>query len=149
DLVTPLFGTVPGYAAATKVNQGLSGRSNVVQPFLFRAEAGAEPFTGHAGLWLQPNTGTGSSLATATPGNAVIHDHPSFVIDTVTNPVLVNVVSAPNDPDYVGPLDQPSLDLYELPPPPITKVGDPFIFGDLAGHDGQQAVAGARGAGSL
>ncbi|MFG0319322.1 MAG: hypothetical protein ACF8XB_18775, partial [Planctomycetota bacterium JB042] len=149
DVNSPLFGTVAGYAAASKPTQGLSGRSNVIQPFLFRAEAGSESFTGHAGLWLQPNTGTGSSISTATPGNAVIHDHPSFRIDTVTNAVLVNVVSDTNDPDYVGPLDQPSLDLYELPPPPIAKPGDPFVFGDLAGHDGGEIVPAGNGEGSL
>lgn len=148
DISSPLFGVVTGYAAATKVNQGLSGRSNVIQPFLFRAEATSEAFTGHAGLLLQPNTGTGSSLSTATPGNLVIHDHPSFVISSVQNAVIVNVVSDQNDPDYVGPLDQASLDLYELPPPPIAKVGDPFIFGDLSGHDGVATFGGANGSGS-
>lgn len=150
DLDVALFQNgVPGYAPPDRVNQGLSGRSNLVEDFLLRSESGAASFLGLDGLWIQPNVGTGSSDPNATPGDQVFHNHPTFRIESVTSAAILNVVSDPNDPDYFGPLTQPGLDLYELPPPPIAKPFDPIQVGDLAGHEGEDVLPGGGGGRSL
>ncbi len=150
-LDAPLFVTVPGYKAGEFANQGLSGRSSSVSDFSVALEGNELALnSSFVGLWIQPNTGTGSSVPSATPGNFIFHNHPTFSIDSVVPSKTANVVSDSMDPLFAGPLTQAGLDLYEIPPPPIVKVGDPVILGDLAGHAGQSVgFEGTGGLGSL
>ncbi|MBI4882264.1 MAG: hypothetical protein HY812_21770 [Planctomycetes bacterium] len=148
--VALFLATVPGYAAPVYVNQGLSGLSSAITAFQLGKSSGINLSTGMAGLWLQPNIGTGSSITGASPGSEILHDHPTFVIQSVTLPSVLQIISDTQDPHYYGPLNQPSQDLYELPPPPIAKPGDPFMIGDLAGHEGETVgLPGGGGQGSL
>lgn len=145
NLNTPLFGGTPtGYKAAVLARQGLGGLTTALSDFQLTKSGGVAFTAQHVGLWIQPNVGTGSSVAGSSPGNQIIHNHPSFQIQSVTNANTL-VVS-----DEFGPLTQQSLDLYELPAPPIAKPGDPYVFGDLRGHDGEaRAFAATAGGGSM
>lgn len=131
NLTTPLFGATPtGYKAAVLARQGLGGLTSALSDFQLTKSGGVSFTSGHVGLWIQPNVGTGSSVAGSSPGNQITHNHPTFRIQSVTN---ANTLVVTNE---FGPLTQQSLDLYELPAPPIAKPGDPFVIGDLRGHDG-------------
>ncbi|MFH0944218.1 MAG: hypothetical protein V2A76_03390 [Planctomycetota bacterium] len=154
DLDTGLFQDgLYGYALATQPNQGLFGLSTVpVTDFVLPRAGGHLLSASHAGLWLQPNVGTGSAAAGSSPGNEIRHNHPTFMIESVSlaGSGSLTVISNPADPLYFGSLIQPSLDTYEFPPPPITKPGDPFMIGDMAGREGDEAgFAGSAGKGSL
>ena len=155
DLDTGLFGlsTVAGYALPTAPNQGLSTLSSTPLTDFTLISAGGFPMSERfAGLWLQPNVGTGSFVASASPGDEIKHNHATFMIESVSlaGTGSFNVISDSLNPLYFGSLIQPSLDTYEFPPPPIAKPGDPFQVGDMAGHVGDAVgLIGSGGLGSL
>lgn len=143
---------ITGYANSAQPNRLLVGQVATVADFSTTVTAAGSALTALqnaanqakiVGLWLQPNTGTGadsSVFPNATPGGAILHDHPTFRITSFGGlagaVATFGVQSSETAADYFGALTQPGLDFYEFPPPPITRVGDPVIFGDLAGHDG-------------
>lgn len=152
DLDSPLFASagLPGYPAPLLPNQGLTGLSSLIEPWTLTKGSGVAITEAYPGLWLQPNTGTGSVVPGATPGDAINHNHPTFRITDILLPSEIDVVSSPQADDYFGSLNQPGLDIYELPPPPIAKAGDPYVVGDMAGHAGESvAFPGGAGLGSL
>ena len=154
DLDTGLFQlSMPGYSTGTMPNQGMSGMVGPpLTDFTMKSTGGIQIFEHHAGLWLQPNVGTGSIAPGASPGDEIKHNHPTFVIESVSleGTGSFDVISDPLDPLYFGSLIQPSLDTYEFPPPPIAKPGDPFMFGDMAGRAGEPAgLSNSGGLGSL
>lgn len=141
-----------GYANSAAANQGLSFISSAVSDFTVTRNAGfGDPIPGGAvGLKMQPNTGTGVDLGSfpnASPGELINHNHPNFRIEGVAGDV-VTVISDVNDPDFQGPLNQPGLDTFEFPPPPIAKPGDPVVYGDLSGHVGDDLGFAGSGGGA-
>jgi hypothetical protein len=139
-----------GYVNAASIPiRGLSGQVTSHTDFAFTANLGSHLppslFTPEViselmvGATVQPNVGTGSNPAVfpnSTPGSAIQHNHPNFVIETFSTPGSFGVVDTAGEAGYAGSLNQPGLDVYELPPPPIVRDGDPVVFGDLAGHSG-------------
>lgn len=157
---------VPGYANSAQPNRGLVGQVATVTDFETTVTAAGAALTALqsgtnqskiVGLWIQPNTGTGADASlfpNSTPGGAILHDHPTFKITSfggLTGAIATfGVESGLSSPTYFGPLTQPGLDFYEFPPPPITRVGDPVVFGDLKGHDGDpSSFVASVGRGSL
>lgn len=148
-LTTALFSaSIPGYAAPAKATQGLSGITASLTADSLTKDFGNAFNSGFAGLWLQPNTGTGTNPSlypNASPGNQINTFHPTFAITSVPSSTVLTVETT-----EFGDLNQPGTDLYELPPPPIAKPGDPFLVGDLAGHAGAASgFADSSGDGSL
>lgn len=146
-----------GYANSAVSTRGLSGSINSVADFVAGVTIGNQFGPGDIatlaatlpGERIQSNTGTGSSDPNASPGGQINHNHPTFQITAFAGPGNVTIVSNLTSPVYFGPYTQPGLDLYAFPPPPITKVGDPVVFGDMRGHDGDAlGFAGSGGAGS-
>lgn len=152
-----------GYAAAAAIpTRGLSGRVTSVSDYaasvtlatsLLPSFASSDNTAKLIDGWAQPNTGTGAdtSFTSATPGGAILHNHPTFRIVSYTHgtPASLTVVSNINSDDYFGPLTQPGLDFYEFPPPALVRVGDPVVVGDLGGHTGDTPkLPGMGGSGS-
>lgn len=157
---------VTGYADSAQPNRLLVGQVSAVSDFSASVSvanntlAALQNVANQAkivGLWLQPNTGTGADstlFPNSTPGGAILHDHPTFKITSfgglAGSVATFGVESGSSSETYFGSLLQPGLDFYELPPPPITRLGDPVVFGDLAGHDGDAAqFIASVGRGSL
>ncbi len=157
---------VPGYATGASASRGLSGQVSAISDYsgsaglvgsLVALMADANNAAKASGLWFQPNVGTGANATlfpNASPGGLIQHIHPLFHVKSFSGPTgnvfVFGVQDDANAVDYFGSMIQPGLDLYELPPPPIAKVGDPVVFGDLSGHEGEETgFAGSRGLGSV
>ena len=93
---------------------------------------------------LQPNVGMGAG------NDVVVTNHPTFYVKRV-DPVDDHKIwvwgvdpGDENDPRYKGALNAISNN-PGLPPPPIAKVGDPYLVGYLRGFDGEDASVFQQG----
>ncbi|MEW6741150.1 MAG: hypothetical protein AB1486_00175 [Planctomycetota bacterium] len=95
-------------------------------------------------LWLQPNV--------ACDDGRYERWHPTFKVKELVGETI-RVIDDPDDPDYWGRMSDPSnnpwVDPDTLQPAPIAETDDPYLFGDLKGHRGEQIAPYTGGEGSL
>src|SRR5262249_7428783 len=82
-------------------------------------------------LWLEPNV--------PSDDDRYVRWHPTFKIKSLVDIHTVRVVDDVNDPNYAGRMTDPSNNPWlsdDFKPAPIAETGDPYLIGDLVGHQG-------------
>ena len=134
----------PAFQASDGKLVGVTGRSSgigattLTDPLndlsVINDDPGLAQLLAEGRLLLQPNVGTGSSVAgnSGSANQSIDENHPSYVIesvDVVLGETTITVRSDPGDPT----LNQASDNIGK---PPVSAAGDSYVVGRLAGDAG-------------
>ncbi len=125
------FGTITGFDPPY-ANFGFTGVNGGVDDYsIFDPTMDFSLIPEVEGLYLQPNIGMGEG------NEIVVTNHPTFIVERVdaVNTSRLWIYSDPSDPNYRGSMLEASSN-PGLPPPPITKTGDPYLLADMEGKPG-------------